>query len=64
MPVEFSPNGRGLLVITAILLTFLIWLQTSGAWLTLAVIVVGVTIATLLFWGVGTRVVRRVGGLR
>lgn len=64
MPLEVSPNGRALLVLTAILLTFLVWFQTSGAWLTLLVIAVTVTVATLLLWGVGTRVVRRVGGMR
>ncbi len=63
MALEFSPNGRGLLILVAVLLTLVIWMYTSGALLTLVVLAIGVAIITLLFWGFGTRLTRWIGGL-
>jgi len=63
MAFEFSPNGRGLLILIALLLTVVIWMYTSGALLTLVVLAVFVGIITLLLWGFGTRLTRWVGGL-
>ena len=64
MAIEIAPTGRGILLVIAIILAVAIWLQTSGALLTLGVIVVAVAVATLLFWGVGARVLRRISGVR
>lgn len=64
MAVEFSPNGRGMILVIAILATALIWTQTSGSFLTLAVLAVVIGVAALLAWGVGTRLMRFVGGMR
>jgi len=63
MALEFSPNGRGMLILIAALITVIIWMYTSGALLTLLVLAIGVGIVTLLFWGFGTRLTRWVGGL-
>ncbi len=64
MALEFSPGGRGILLIGALALALLIWMQTSGSWVTLGLLLVGVGIVTLLLWGAGTRIVRRVAGVR
>ncbi|QZP37077.1 hypothetical protein [Halobaculum magnesiiphilum] len=64
MAVEFSPNGRGMIVVIALLATAVIWSQTSGSPLTLLVIASVIAVAALLTWGLGTRVMRRVGGMR
>ncbi|NHX37812.1 MULTISPECIES: hypothetical protein [Halolamina] len=64
MALEFSPGGRGILLIGALALALLIWMQTSGSWVTLSLLLVAVGIVTLLLWGAGTRIVRRVAGVR
>ena len=64
MAIEFSPNGRGIIVLTAILVTLLVWSQTSGAWLTLVVIGLIVGLVAFFGWGIGTRALRWVGGIR
>ncbi len=64
MAIELSPGGRGILLIGALALALLIWMQTSGSWVTLGLLLVAVGIVTLLLWGAGTRIVRRVAGVR
>lgn len=64
MAIEVAPTGRSILLTAAIILTILIWMQTSGALLTLAVIAVAVAVVTLLAWGGGTRLLRRIAGAR
>lgn len=64
MAIEFSPGGRGILILAAAVVVLLIWMQTSGALLTLGVVAVVVAVATLLVWGIVTRIARRVAGGR
>ncbi|MFW5911654.1 MAG: hypothetical protein ACOCQV_02840 [Halolamina sp.] len=64
MAIEFSPGGRGILILVATAVVIVVWLQTSGAMLTLGVIAVVIAIVTLLLWGVGVRIARRAAGGR